>query len=415
MAASNIAKLFKAFPDLEEYAIKLMPCMASVKTRTPTCVIRIEGYKAIVRMSEEQPRWLERNVGVLVQLLQSDEPEEVTLGVLCDQIELSDGSMEDEDKTIHDRLHALVAAFLTQDARKPLLAQLQGQGRGAAKQEDALIDTLIKAVSKSSVADAAKISSSFCPLSTTDGRGGAGTRPRARAEPGEPGGAVFALFFAPSPIKTGSSESDLEIWQSTGSAYDTICSDVMCIECSVDGGTARYILRTTGNQNCFGRNIGDSPMVVVWPSRGADSKYISVALSQRKAPYEVMPAPDPYLPFTAKLSITDTYMRAPLYQSFRFFIAFCAGHRGEPPNSFHSESPAGWNAEHHLDIQPHAPGIGGPRCPYIDTPHNLARHARIPTIPAEPPVPFPPPPPVHPDIPTPIPKKKTTTTRRQLR
>ncbi len=33
--------------------------------------IRIEGYKAIVQMSEEQPRWLERNVDVLVQLLQS--------------------------------------------------------------------------------------------------------------------------------------------------------------------------------------------------------------------------------------------------------------------------------------------------------------------------------------------------------
>ncbi|KAH9023566.1 hypothetical protein EDB83DRAFT_2429423 [Lactarius deliciosus] len=41
--------------------------------------IRIEGYKAIVRMSEEQPRWLERNVDVLVQLLQSDEPEEVAV------------------------------------------------------------------------------------------------------------------------------------------------------------------------------------------------------------------------------------------------------------------------------------------------------------------------------------------------
>ena len=65
-----------------------MPCMTSVKTRTPMCVcasddrpsadfssfllqIRIEGYKAVVRMSEEQPRWLERNVDVLVQLLQS--------------------------------------------------------------------------------------------------------------------------------------------------------------------------------------------------------------------------------------------------------------------------------------------------------------------------------------------------------
>ena len=97
--------------------------------------IRIGGYKAIVRMSEEQPRWLERNVDVLVQLLQSgafprlmlrllcscrfslhtDEPEElavvktaliqhlefdsrVSLVVLCDQIVTPDDPMEDEDK-----------------------------------------------------------------------------------------------------------------------------------------------------------------------------------------------------------------------------------------------------------------------------------------------------------------------------
>ncbi|KAH9170938.1 hypothetical protein EDB89DRAFT_2071390 [Lactarius sanguifluus] len=77
--------------------------------------------------------------------------------------------MEDEDKTIHKRLLVLIAAFLAQDARKPLLAQLQGQGRGAAEQEDALIGTFIKAVSKSSVADATKIYSSFCSLSMTDG------------------------------------------------------------------------------------------------------------------------------------------------------------------------------------------------------------------------------------------------------
>lgn len=131
-------------------------------------------------MSEEQPRWLERNVDVLVQLLQSgacphdifnvvfhrfffpaDEPEEVavvktaliqhlefdskvTLGVLCDQIVPPDDPMEDEDKTIRERLCALVVAFLAEDARQPLLSQLQRPGRGAAEQEEALIDTLIK-------------------------------------------------------------------------------------------------------------------------------------------------------------------------------------------------------------------------------------------------------------------------------
>ncbi|KAF8269291.1 apoptosis inhibitory protein 5-domain-containing protein [Lactarius quietus] len=142
MAAVNIAKFFKAFPELEEDAINTVYDLC--EDQDPN--IRIEGYKAIVRMSEEQPRWLERNVDVLVQLLQSDEPEEVavvkmaliqhlefdskvTLGVLCDQI----------------RLRALVVAFLAEDARRPLIVQLQRQGRGSSEQEEeALIDTLIK-------------------------------------------------------------------------------------------------------------------------------------------------------------------------------------------------------------------------------------------------------------------------------
>ena len=35
--------------------------------------IRIQGYKAVVQMSKEQPGSVERNVDVLVQLLQSGE------------------------------------------------------------------------------------------------------------------------------------------------------------------------------------------------------------------------------------------------------------------------------------------------------------------------------------------------------
>ncbi|KAH8995202.1 hypothetical protein EDB86DRAFT_3243661 [Lactarius hatsudake] len=106
-----------------------MPCMTLGQDPN----IRIESYKAIICMSEEQPRWLEWNM----QLPQIDEPEEVTV--------------------IKMPPEALVVAFLAQDPRKPVLAQLQGQRRGAAEQEDAPIDTLIKAVSKSSAADAAKI------------------------------------------------------------------------------------------------------------------------------------------------------------------------------------------------------------------------------------------------------------------
>ncbi|KAH9025303.1 hypothetical protein EDB85DRAFT_2149890 [Lactarius pseudohatsudake] len=138
--------------------------------------VRIGGYKAI---SGAFPP------GLLLSLLYvfnvvvdgfptfADEPEEVvvikvvliqhlelnskvTLGVLCDQIVPLEDPMEDEDKTIRELLEALVVAFLAQDTRKPL-AQLQGQRRGPAKQEGTLIDTLIKAVSKSSAVDAVKI------------------------------------------------------------------------------------------------------------------------------------------------------------------------------------------------------------------------------------------------------------------
>jgi hypothetical protein len=107
----------------------------------------------------------------LIQHLEFDS--KVTLGVLCDQIVPPDDPMEDEDKTIRERLRALVVTFLAEDARQPLLAQLQRQGRNAAEQEDALIDTLIKvrdrsnlpcspadapqAASRSSSTDAAKI------------------------------------------------------------------------------------------------------------------------------------------------------------------------------------------------------------------------------------------------------------------
>ncbi|KAH9026559.1 hypothetical protein EDB84DRAFT_337845 [Lactarius hengduanensis] len=210
-----------------------MPCMTFAKIRTPIYEL---GYKAIVRMSEERPRWLERDVDVLVQLLQSalqtnrrrsrwsrwrsqhlELDSKVTLGILCDQIVPPDDPMDNEDKTIRERLRALVVAFLAQDARKPLLAQLQGQGRGAAEQGDALIDNLIKAISKTSAADVATISSSFCPRSTTDGRRGAGTSlctycsrapPRRSGRTLRPGGTRRAWSSTrPSPVKSGSSES----------------------------------------------------------------------------------------------------------------------------------------------------------------------------------------------------------------
>ena len=56
----------------------------------------------------------------------------------------------------------------------------------------------------------------------------------------------------------------------------------------------------------------DSAMVIMWPTRYAvddDGSYASVTLSQRKAPYETMPTPDPDPPFTASLELSETSVR----------------------------------------------------------------------------------------------------------
>ncbi|KAH9024757.1 hypothetical protein EDB85DRAFT_1986514, partial [Lactarius pseudohatsudake] len=79
MVASN--KVFKAFPDLEEDAT--FDQDPNVPRRREGNIIHRpsadsfilfyrygSGYHAIVRMSEEQPRWLQQNMDVLVQLLQ---------------------------------------------------------------------------------------------------------------------------------------------------------------------------------------------------------------------------------------------------------------------------------------------------------------------------------------------------------
>ena len=56
--------------------------------------------------------------------------------------------------------------------------------------------------------------------------------------------------------------------------------------------------------------MGDSAMVIMWPSRDAeDGEYSSVTLSQRKAPYETMPLPDPDPPFLAELDVSATSVR----------------------------------------------------------------------------------------------------------
>lgn len=97
---------------------------------------------------------VKRNADVLLQLLQSgesfhlpyracqtivvDEPEEVevvksallehlemdprgTLGVLCDQLTSVDSDMDEDERTMRERLRYLVSAFLTDEALQPIV------------------------------------------------------------------------------------------------------------------------------------------------------------------------------------------------------------------------------------------------------------------------------------------------------
>ncbi|KAI9437546.1 hypothetical protein H4582DRAFT_282052 [Lactarius indigo] len=147
-----------------------MQYMTSMKTKDPN--IRIEGYKAIVRMSEEQPRWLERNSRragaiaterrtgcrviemALIQHLELDS--KVTLGVLCDQIVPQTTPWETKTRSSASPSARSLLRSSPRTHGRPLFAQLQDQGRGFAEQEAALIDTLIKVVSKYPAVDVAK-------------------------------------------------------------------------------------------------------------------------------------------------------------------------------------------------------------------------------------------------------------------
>ncbi|KAI0058123.1 hypothetical protein BV25DRAFT_1862609 [Artomyces pyxidatus] len=168
IAANNIARFFKDFPDLDEDAINAIYDLC--EDQDPQ--IRIDGYNAIVQMSREQTKWVKRNADVLVQLLQSDEPEEVAvvkialsehlemdskvaLGVLCDQIVPPDDPMDEEDGAIRERLRSLVVAFMASEARQAIIERHASQA--GSEQEKIVINGLFKAVSKFGRTDATRI------------------------------------------------------------------------------------------------------------------------------------------------------------------------------------------------------------------------------------------------------------------
>jgi len=75
---------------------------------------------------------------------------------------------------------------------------------------------------------------------------------------------------------------------------DTQCSDNMCVSANVNGNsTVTYVLQSTGKAELgwmaigFGTKMADSAIVILWPNDD-----MSVTVSQRTAPSEVMPTLD---------------------------------------------------------------------------------------------------------------------------
>ncbi|KAJ7502500.1 apoptosis inhibitory protein 5-domain-containing protein [Mycena galericulata] len=159
LAAKTIPELFNDFPDLEEAAINAVYDLCEDQSAT----VRKEGYDAITAVSKAANKWVKRNTDVLLQLLQSDEPDEVvvvkqaliahlnldprvTLGVLCDQIMPAvDATVDPDELYMRDRLRTLVLAFLTDEAKQVIVEKHAVPGSDA---ESVLVDGLLTALPK---------------------------------------------------------------------------------------------------------------------------------------------------------------------------------------------------------------------------------------------------------------------------
>ncbi|KAF5355055.1 hypothetical protein D9756_005246 [Leucocoprinus leucothites] len=133
LAAKNIRFFFTDFPDLEEEAVDAIYDLC--EDSSPE--VRLEGYLAITEVSRTRGGWVKRNADVLVQLLQSEEADEVavvkkalvehlemepkiTLGVLYDQIVFGDDTSDKEELAIREHLRTLVLGFMAGEAKQAI-------------------------------------------------------------------------------------------------------------------------------------------------------------------------------------------------------------------------------------------------------------------------------------------------------
>ncbi|KAL6303506.1 hypothetical protein BKA93DRAFT_734804 [Sparassis latifolia] len=159
IAATNLKLFIKDFPELEDDAINAVYDLCEDQVTQ----VRIKGYAAIVDVSKEQNKWVKRNADVLIQLLQSDEPEEVTfvkraltqhldmdpvvtLGVICDQVVPPEEPLDEEEQGIRDRLRSLVLAFVTGEAKRAIMERHTSTPGSPA--EEMLVNGMFKAINK---------------------------------------------------------------------------------------------------------------------------------------------------------------------------------------------------------------------------------------------------------------------------
>ncbi|KAJ3851068.1 hypothetical protein EV368DRAFT_83898 [Lentinula lateritia] len=157
-AAKNIPDFFQDFPEAEEDAINAVYDLCEDQMSP----VRMAGYNALVQMSRLEKKWVKRNADVLVQLLQSDDPNEVTmvrkalvdhlqldsrvtLGVLCDQVVPPDDLADPEELAMRNSLRTLVLSFVIGELKKGQLIRYMAPGSEA---EDTLVNGLISALPK---------------------------------------------------------------------------------------------------------------------------------------------------------------------------------------------------------------------------------------------------------------------------
>ncbi|KIY46780.1 hypothetical protein FISHEDRAFT_75306 [Fistulina hepatica ATCC 64428] len=159
LAAQNIGQFFRDAGSLEEEALNAVYDLCE----DASIDVRLHGYMAITQVSKADRALLERNVDVLIQLLQAerglldtdDELQAVkqallhhlqmdsgtTLSILCHQLTSSEEL--GIDQYTRDRIRPSVISFLATEAKATLLAEL---ARPGGIEERVLVDNIISAL-----------------------------------------------------------------------------------------------------------------------------------------------------------------------------------------------------------------------------------------------------------------------------